>query len=71
MDTLRSVSSGRTTIVIAHRLSTIQHADYIIVLEDGKVAEQGSPGELKRKADGLYSRMLEEQSQKEDVVDGE
>lgn len=43
---LRSVSVGRTTIVIAHRLSTVVHADEIIVLSDGKIAERGNHKQL-------------------------
>ena len=41
METLEQVERGRTTIVIAHRLSTIVHADQIVVLEDGRIAESG------------------------------
>ena len=63
MDTLRDVSSDRTTIIIAHRLSTIQHADHIIVLDNGKVAEQGSPEALMSNEGGMYHRMLHEQQQ--------
>ena len=46
IDTLRSISHDRTTIVIAHRLSTAQHADLIIVLNEGKAKQVGSPKEL-------------------------
>lgn len=53
---LNELQKGRTTIVIAHRLSTVQHADQIIVLEGGSVAEQGTHDSLLAK-DGLYARM--------------
>lgn len=43
---LEAVSAGRTTIVIAHRLSTIEKADRILVIDDGKLVEQGSHAEL-------------------------
>lgn len=46
---MRTVLSSRATrIVIAHRLSTVQHADRVVVIADGRIAEEGSPGELLR-----------------------
>ncbi|HBO82222.1 MAG TPA: lipid ABC transporter permease/ATP-binding protein, partial [Cupriavidus sp.] len=51
---LESLMVGRTTLVIAHRLSTIENADRIVVLEQGRVAEQGSHAELIGK-NGLYA----------------
>ena len=53
---LDELMRGRTTLVIAHRLSTIEHADRIIVMEAGRVAEQGSHAELLA-AGGLYARL--------------
>ena len=47
---------GRTSFVIAHRLSTVQQADWIVVLAKGRIAEQGTHGELLTKA-GLYSKL--------------
>jgi ATP-binding cassette subfamily B protein len=58
--TLHRVSENRTSISIAHRLSTIADADSIIVLSDGRLAEQGTHGELLR-ADGLYAEMWNRQ----------
>jgi ATP-binding cassette, subfamily B, bacterial len=55
---LRSVMSGRTTIVIAHRLSTIALADEIVVLEDGRVAAEGNHAELVERSD-LYREIVE------------
>jgi subfamily B ATP-binding cassette protein MsbA len=52
---------NRTSIVIAHRLSTIQEADQIIVLENGKIQEQGNHNELIL-ADGLYKKLIEMQT---------
>jgi ATP-binding cassette subfamily B protein len=56
LGTLRSVAERRTTIMIAHRLSTITHADRIIVLNQGQVAESGTHGELLAK-NALYAEM--------------
>jgi ATP-binding cassette subfamily B protein len=42
MDNLNQFFTGRTVIVIAHRLSTVQHADQIIVMENGKIMETGN-----------------------------
>ncbi|MBU5638257.1 lipid A export permease/ATP-binding protein MsbA [Geomonas sp. Red69] len=53
---LNNLMQNRTTFVIAHRLSTITHADRIVVLEKGAVAEMGSHDDL-LKADGIYSRL--------------
>jgi ATP-binding cassette subfamily B protein/subfamily B ATP-binding cassette protein MsbA len=46
LDALARLMKGRTTLIIAHRLSTVRHADRIVVLQDGAVAEQGTHGEL-------------------------
>ncbi|CAA2138945.1 ABC transporter ATP-binding protein/permease [Hyphomicrobium sp. ghe19] len=63
-DALDRVSKDRTTVVIAHRLSTIIHADSILVLEAGRVAEQGTHGELIAK-NGLYASLWARQRQAE------
>ena len=47
---------GRTTIVIAHRLSTVQRADRIVVMDQGRVVEQGTHTELVSQG-GLYARL--------------
>ena len=52
------ISKNRTVIIIAHRLSTIKKADKIIVLEKGKVEEEGSHLELSRFNGGLYQKLL-------------
>ena len=53
---LEAAMQGRTTLMIAHRLSTVQKADRIIVLENGKIVEIGSPAALKQQG-GLYARL--------------
>lgn len=55
---LRELEKGRTTLVIAHRLSTVQEADQILVLDAGRIVEQGRHAEL-LKAQGLYARMYQ------------
>jgi len=61
LDTLEQVERGRTTIVVAHRLSTVVAADKIVVLDQGRVAEQGTHAELLRRG-GLYAGMWARQA---------
>jgi ATP-binding cassette subfamily B protein len=63
-DALDRVAKNRTTLVIAHRLSTIIHADTILVLEKGQIAEQGTHAELIEK-NGLYASLWDRQRQAE------
>ncbi|MCF1708175.1 ABC transporter ATP-binding protein/permease [Tabrizicola sp. J26] len=60
-DTLYGVMEGKTVIAIAHRLSTIAAMDRIVVLEDGKIAEQGTHDDLIAR-NGLYARFWSRQS---------
>ncbi len=59
---LSRLLAGKTVLVIAHRMRTVAGADHIVVLKDGRVAEQGSPSELMDRG-GLFRRMVELQSE--------
>ncbi len=64
---LKLNDSSRTTILISHRVSTVEDADYIIVLDDGKIAERGTPAELLQ-MNGLFADMVESQSHQTTVL---
>ena len=61
MKNIEKIGQGRTMIFIAHRLVTVEHCDRIIVLDHGKIAEQGSPAELLKKG-GIYAHLHAQQS---------
>ena len=61
-EALSRLLQGKTVLVIAHRMRTVAGADHIVVLERGRVAQQGTPEELMRKG-GLYRRMAELQKE--------
>jgi len=56
-DAMIKLMKNRTSIVIAHRLSTIQHADLIVVLDEGRIVETGTHADLMNKKDGFYSKL--------------
>lgn len=58
---LRRLLEGRTALIIAHRLSTIEHADVVVVLDQGRIVEQGRHAELLQSPHGLYRRYAERQ----------
>ncbi|WP_274364545.1 ABC transporter ATP-binding protein [Paenibacillus thermotolerans] len=67
LERLRSLRKNKTTIIIAHRISTVQHADHIIVLDNGTIIEQGNHERLLA-AGGLYRDMYEKQLLEEQVA---
>ena len=66
-DSLERIKNIGTMLVVAHRLSTIQHADQILVIDDGTVAERGTHAELLRQ-DGLYARLYRLQIEKQKLL---
>ncbi|OQM39581.1 type I secretion system permease/ATPase [Citrobacter braakii] len=62
MRNMHKICQGRTVIIIAHRLSTVKNADRIIVLEKGKIVEEGKHKELLSNSEGLYNYLYQLQS---------
>ncbi len=59
---LSHLLAGKTVLVIADRMRTVEAADKIVVLKDGRVAEEGSPKALYENEDGIFRRMADLQS---------
>lgn len=64
---LERLAAGRTTLTIAHRLSTVENADQVVVLDAGRVVEQGTAAEL-RAADGAFARLAAHSAALEDAA---
>jgi subfamily B ATP-binding cassette protein MsbA len=56
-DAILNLMKNRTSLVIAHRLSTIQHADLIVVIDEGRIVETGNHEELMNRPDGIYRKL--------------
>ncbi|MFD3261024.1 ABC transporter ATP-binding protein [Paenibacillus lentus] len=70
VDNIRSKRSGKTTLISTHRLSAVEHADWIVVLEKGRIIEQGTHQELLQ-ANGWYREQYERQQVESSLADGE
>jgi ABC-type multidrug transport system fused ATPase/permease subunit len=65
-DAMAKLLVGRTTLIIAHRLSTVRRADRLIVLDHGRIVEEGTHAEL-LELGGLYARLYQRQFREEEV----
>ena len=66
LSNLKSIQEDKTTLIIAHRISTMQHADKIIVLDNGKIAEEGNHESL-IKQNGIYTDIYNKQKLREEL----
>ena len=67
LEKLRLFMRNRTSIVVAHRVSTVRHADVIVVLQDGRIIEQGNHDSLVRR-DGVYAELHRQQLLQEELA---
>jgi ATP-binding cassette subfamily B protein len=60
---IENLVEGRTVFAIAHRLSTLRNANRLVVIDDGRIAELGTPEELLAKPDGIYAKLVQMQQE--------
>ena len=65
-DALEKLLVGRTTLIIAHRLSTVRRADRLVVVDHGRIVEEGTHADLLARG-GLYARLYQRQFREDDV----
>ncbi len=70
LNNLKNIMEGRTSIIISHRVSSAKLADHIIVLDDGRIIEQGNHDTLIRKS-GVYKELYEKQLKSDEIVEEE
>jgi ATP-binding cassette subfamily B protein len=70
LEGLRGVLAGRTSVIVSHRVTAVMHADLILVLDDGRLAEQGTHAELLRHG-GVYAALQRRQLLAEEVDGGD
>jgi ATP-binding cassette subfamily B protein len=68
MEALGRLMKGRTSVVIAHRLGTIRHADLVLVMKDGELAEQGTHEALMAE-NGVYAELHSIQAPEDATID--
>lgn len=65
IENIQELRDGKTNIIITHRLSAVAHADKVLVLEDGQIVEQGSPGQLLNSQGWYYQQYTSQQMEEE------
>lgn len=62
---IQKVRKNKTTFIVSHRLSAVQHADWVIVLDQGRISEEGTPDDLLKKKGWYYEQYQRQQAQED------